>query len=167
MGNTEKRAIWVTIVVLIFCSAYYWAVVDKQRADSQIELAESDSELKGDVNEWSESYDRLEKKWIGTSKHVKTLQDETDAHYTAYESKVDSINNSFEKIDFKVDQLNEVLSSRIDLLKDDLESLNDEFSNYKRSSQRDMMKMKKTIELIQSDIEKINNKLEEEFGEEE
>ena len=29
------------------------------------------------------------------------------------------------------------------------------------------MKLKKTIELIQLDIEKINNKLEEEFGEEE
>ena len=163
----EKRAIWVILVLMIFSGAYFWVVkLDEQDKKNQ-KLTDSDFSLKGDVNEWSESYDRLEKKWIGTSKHVKTLQDETDAHYTAYESKVDSINNSFEKIDFKVDQLNEVLSSRIDLLKDDLESLNDEFSNYKRSSQRDMMKMKKTIELIQSDIEKINNKLEEEFGEEE
>ena len=163
----EKRAIWVILVLMIFSGAYFWVVkLDEQDQKNQ-KLTDSDFSLKGDVNEWSESYDRLEKKWIGTSKHVKTLQDETDAHYTAYESKVDSINNSFEKIDFKVDQLNEVLSSRIDLLKDDLESLNDEFSNYKRSSQRDMMKMKKTIELIQSDIEKINNKLEEEFGEEE
>ena len=152
---------------MIFSGAYFWVVkLDEQDQENQ-RLTDSDFSLKGDVNEWSESYDRLEKKWIGTSKHVKTLQDQTDAHYTAYESKVDSINNSFEKIDFKVDQLNEVLSSRIDLLKDDLESLNDEFSNYKRSSQRDMMKMKKTIELIQSDIQKINNKLEEEFGEEE
>ena len=163
----EKRAIWVILVLMIFSGAYFWVVkLDEQDQKNQ-KLTDSDFSLKGDVNEWSESYDRLEKKWIGTSKHVKTLQDETDAHYTAYESKVDSINNSFEKIDFKVDQLNEVLSSRIDLLKDDLESLNDEFSNYKRSSQRDMMKMKKTIELIQSDIEKINTKLEEEFGEEE
>jgi len=163
----EKRAIWVILVLMIFSGAYFWVVkLDEQEQENQ-RLTSSDVSLKGDVNEWSESYDRLEKKWIGTSKHVQTLQNETEAHYTAYESKVDSINNTFEKIDFKVDQLNEVLSSRIDLLKDDLESLGDEFSNYKRSSQRDLMKLKKTIELIQSDIQKINNKLEEEFGEEE
>ena len=163
----EKRVIWVILVLMIFSGAYFWVVkLDEQDQENQ-RLTNSDVSLKGDVNEWSESYDRLEKKWIGTSKHVKTLQDETGSHYTAYESKVDSINNTFEKLDFKVDQLNEVLSSRIDLLKDDLESLNDEFSNYKRSSQRDLMKLKKTIEIIQSDIEKINNKLDEEFGGEE
>ena len=128
-------------------------------------LNESDTSLKGDVNEWSEYYDRIEKKWIGTSKHVKILQEETEAHYFTYNAKVDSINNEFEKLDFKVDQLNEVLSSRIDMLKDDLESLNEEFSSYKRTSQRDAMKMKKMIESIQVDIDKINIKLKEEFGE--
>ena len=151
---------------MILSGAYYWVVVDSNRLENMSNLEESDVSLKGDVNEWSEYYDRLEKKWIGTSKHVKTLQDETKNHYEAYESKVDSINNTFENLDFKVDQLNEVLSSRIDLLKDDLESLNEEFSNYKRTSQRDLMKLKKNIEGIQSDIEKINNKLTEEFGEE-
>ena len=105
----EKRAIWVILILMIFSGAYFWVVkLDEQDQKNQ-KLTDSDFSLQGDVNEWSESYDRLEKKWIGTSKHVKTLQDETDAHYTAYESKVDSINNSFEKIDFKVDQLNEVL----------------------------------------------------------
>ena len=107
MGNTEKRAIWVTIVVLIFCSAYYWAVVDKQRVDSQIELAESDDALKGDVNEWSESYTRLEDKWKGTSKHVKTLQDSTRLHYKAYDAKVDSIDLTFDKVILQIEQLEE------------------------------------------------------------
>tara|TARA_B100000029_G_scaffold363411_1_gene356474 strand:+ start:1968 stop:2459 length:492 start_codon:yes stop_codon:yes gene_type:complete len=162
----KERAIWIVVVLMILSGAYYWVVVDSNRLENMSNLEESDVSLKGDVNEWSEYYDRLEKKWIGTSKHVKTLQDETKNHYEAYESKVDSINNTFENLDFKVDQLNEVLSSRIDLLKDDLESLNEEFSNYKRTSQRDLMKLKKNIEGIQSDIEKINNKLTEEFGEE-
>ncbi len=162
----KERAIWIVVVLMILSGAYYWVVVDSNRLENMSNLEESDVSLKGDVNEWSEYYDRLEKKWIGTSKHVKTLQDETKNHYETYESKVDSINNTFENLDFKVDQLNEVLSSRIDLLKDDLESLNEEFSNYKRTSQRDLMKLKKNIEGIQSDIEKINNKLTEEFGEE-
>ena len=96
---------------------------------------------------------------------AKKLQEETAEHYTNFSEKVDSINNTFERMDFKVDQLNEVLSSRIDILKDDLESLNEEFSSYKRTSQRDAMKMKKMIESIQDDIDKINIKLNEEFGE--
>ena len=167
MDFIKARGIWIVTVIIIFCGLYYWVVVDEQRVQEMSSLEVSDVSLKGDVNEWSEYYNRLEKKWIGTSKHVRTLQEETAKHYKSYDAKVDSINNTFEKLDFKVDQLNEVLSSRIDLVKDDLESLNDEFSNYKRSSQRDLMKLKKTIELIQSDLEKINNKLEEEFGEDE
>ena len=63
------------------------------------ELEISDDMLKGDVNEWSEYYKRIEKKWIGTSKHVRTLQEETAAHYKVYDAKVDSINNSFERIE--------------------------------------------------------------------
>ena len=163
----EKRAIWVILVLMIFSGAYFWVVkLDEQEQENQ-RLSSSDHELTGDVTEAVEKWDRLDLRLIGLAKRIRDLENQTKAHYIAYESKVDSINNSFEKVDFKVDQLNEVLSSRIDIVKDDLESLNDEFSNYKRSSQRDMMKMKKTIELIQSDIQKINNKLEEEFGEEE
>ena len=107
----------------------------------------------------------LKKKWIGTSKHVKTLQEETESHYENYEAKADSINNSFEKMDFKVDQLNEVLSSRIDLLKDELESLTEEFSTYKRTSQREVMKLKKTLDVYQEDITKLKAQWNEEFGE--
>ena len=161
----EKRVIWIAIVLIILSGAYYWVVVDNERLTEMESLEKSDSSLKGDVNEWSEYYDRIEKKWIGTSKHVKTLQEETESHYENYEAKVDSINNSFEKMDFKVDQLNEVLSSRIDLLKDELESLTEEFSTYKRTSQREVMKLKKTLDVYQEDITKLKAQWNEEFGE--
>ena len=84
----EKRAIWVILVLMIFSGAYFWVVkLDEQEQENQ-RLTDSDVSLKGDVNEWSESYDRLEKKWIGTSKHVQTLQQETHAHYKLYSEKV-------------------------------------------------------------------------------
>ena len=72
----EKRVIWIAIVLIILSGAYYWVVVDNERLTEMESLEKSDSSLKGDVNEWSEYYDRIEKKWIGTSKHVKTLQEE-------------------------------------------------------------------------------------------
>ena len=94
----SNKVVWIIIILIIMCGAYYWVVVDNNRLKEMATLEKSDDSLKGDVNEWSEYYDRIEKKWIGTSKHVKTLQEETNAHYTVYDAKVDSINNSFDKI---------------------------------------------------------------------
>tara|TARA_B100000965_G_C19467024_1_gene702366 strand:- start:528 stop:1013 length:486 start_codon:yes stop_codon:yes gene_type:complete len=159
MNILKDRAIWIAITLLSLSGLYYWTVVDQTRVDEMSDLESSDFELTGDVNEWSESYKRLELKWYGTSKHVKTLQDETNAHYAAYNAKVDSINNTFERIEFKLDQINEALSDRIESLNDDLESLSEEFSSYKRTTQRDVRKINKALEGLKEDIETINKEL--------
>ena len=87
-----QRAIWIITFFIILAIGYYWIVVDENRTGIMDELAISDDKLSGDVNSTIEVYDRLEKKWIGTSKHVQTLQKETHNHYKAYDSKMDSIN---------------------------------------------------------------------------
>ena len=161
MDILKDRAVWIAIVLLTLSGIYYWTVVDKTRVDEMLNLEDSDYELTGDVTEWSEAYKRLELKWRGTSKHVKTLQEETHAHYGTYSAKVDSINNAFERIEFKLDQINETLSDRIDNLNDDLESLSEEFSSYKRTTQRDVRKINKALEALKEDIDAINKKLEE------
>ena len=161
MEILKDRAIWIAIVLLTLSGIYYWTVVDRTRVDEMTDLEESDYELTGDVTEWSEAYKRLELKWRGTSKHVKTVQEETHAHYDAYNAKVDSVNNAFERLEFKLDQINETLSDRIDNLSDDLEDLSEEFSSYKRTTQRDVRKINKTLEALKEDIDAINNKLEE------
>ena len=161
MDFIKARGIWIVTVIIIFCGLYYWVVVDEQRVQEMSSLEVSDVSLKGDVNEWSEYYNRLEKKWIGTSKHVRTLQEETAKHYKSYDSKVDSINNTFERIEYKIDQINEMLTDRINDLSTDLESLNEEFSSYKRATQRDVMKMKKRFESIEEKLDNLEKQLEE------
>ena len=161
MDILKDRTIWIAIVVLTLVGLYYWVVVDQSRVDEMSNLESSDYELTGDVTEWSEAYKRLELKWKGTSKHVRTLQDETHAHYDTYNAKVDSINNVFEKLEFKLDQINENLSNRIDNLGEDLESLSEEFSSYKRTTQRDVRKINKTLEGLREDVDAINEKFEE------
>ena len=93
-----QRAIWIITFFIVLAIGYYWVVVDDTRTRRMVELASSDDQLSGDVNSTVEIYDRLEKKWIGTSKHVQTLQQETHKHYQAYSSKMDSINIVFEEI---------------------------------------------------------------------
>ena len=161
MDILKDRTIWIAIVVLALSGLYYWIVIDQNRLTEMGNLETSDFELTGDVTEWSEAYKRLELKWRGTSKHVKTLQEETHSHYNKYNAKVDSINNAFEKLEFKLDQINENLSNRIDNVSDDLESLSEEFSSYKRTTQRDVRKINKTLEGLREDIDAINKRLEE------
>ena len=161
MDVINARGIWIVTVIIIFCGLYYWVVVDEQRVQEMSSLEVSDVSLKGDENEWSEYYNRLEKKWIGTSKHVRTLQEETAKHYKSYDAKVDSINNTFERIEYKIDQINEMLTDRINDLSTDLESLNEEFSSYKRATQRDVMKMKKRFESIEEKLDNLEKQLEE------
>ena len=86
-----QRAIWIITFFIILAIGYYWVVVDDSRTQKMVELADSDKELSGDVNSTVEIYDRLEKKWIGTSKHVQTLQQETHAHYAAYADQMEQV----------------------------------------------------------------------------
>ena len=151
-----QRAIWIIIFFIIIAIGYYWMVVDDSRTKQMVELSDSDAELSGDVNSTVEIYDRLEKKWIGTSKHVQTLQKETHTHYAMYEAQMDSIDIVFEEIKFSIEQLEEILIRKIDRVKDDVRNLEDNFETFKRSTKRAGRDMKQKISTIQDDINTLN-----------
>ncbi len=151
-----QRAIWIITFFIIIAIGYYWMVVDDSRTKQMVELADSDAELSGDVNSTVEIYDRLEKKWIGTSKHVQTLQKETHTHYAVYEAQMDSIDIVFEEIKFSIEQLEEILIRKIDRVKDDVRNLEDNFETFKRSTKRAGRDMKQKISTIQDDINTLN-----------
>ena len=154
-----QRAIWIITFFIILAIGYYWMVVDDSRAEQMMQLSDSDDELSGDVNSTIEIYDRLEKKWIGTSKHVQTLQKETHSHYDVYAAQMDSIDIVFEEIKFSIEQLEEALTRKIDRVKDDVSNLEDSFESYKRSNDRGIRQIKQNITTIQDDIAKLNEKV--------
>jgi len=154
-----QRAIWFVTFFIIIAIGYYWVIVDDSRSKRMVELASSDDQLSGDVNSTVEIYDRLEKKWIGTSKHVQTLQRETHAHYKVYAEKIDSINIVFEEIKFSIEQLEEVMTRKIDRVKDNVRNLEENFESYKRSNNRAIRELKQKISTIQDDINRLNEKV--------
>ena len=154
-----QRAIWIITFFIILAIGYYWVVVDDTRTRRMVELENSDDKISGDVNSTVEVYDRLEKKWIGTSKHVQTLQEETHAHYAAYAEQMDSIDIVFEEIKFSIEQLEEVLTRKIDRVKDDVRNLEDSFESFKRSTNRTFRELKQNISTIQDDINTLNDKV--------
>ena len=154
-----QRAIWIITFFIILAIGYYWMVVDTTRIEKMGELAESDVELSGDVTSTLEVHDRLELKWMGTSKHVQTLQDETHSHYAAYAEQMDSIDIVFEEIKFSIEQLEEVLTRKIDRVKDDVKNIEDGFETFKRSTNRTIRELKQNISIIQDDINILNLKV--------
>ena len=154
-----QRAIWIVTFFIIIAIGYYWVIIDESRTEIMDELVTSDDKLSGDVNSTVEVYDRLEKKWIGTSKHVQTLQIETHNHYKAYAVKMDSINIVFEEIKFSIEQLEEVLTRKINRVKDDINNLDESFESYKRSTNRTIRELKQNISTIQDDINTLNLKV--------
>ena len=147
-----QRAIWIITFFIILAIGYYWLIVDDTRTQKMVELADSDKELSGDVNSTVEIYDRLEKKWIGTSKHVQTLQQETHAHYAAYADQMDSIDIVFEEIKFSIEQLEDILTRKIDRVKDEVKNLEEGYESFKRSTNRTVRELKQNISTIQDDI---------------
>ena len=154
-----QRAIWIVTFFIILAIGYYWVIVDESRTQIMGELASSDDKLSGDVNSTVEVYDRLEKKWIGTSKHVQTLQKETHHHYKVYANKMDSIDIVFEEVKFSIEQLEEILTKKIDRVKDDVNNLEDSFESYKRTNNRTIRELKQKLSTIQDDIKTLNEKV--------
>ena len=66
----QQRIIGFIVFLLSLSMVFYFFVIDEQKEAKMKDLAESDYELVGDVTSTVEVYERLEKKWIGTSKHV-------------------------------------------------------------------------------------------------
>ena len=61
-------------------------------------------------------HDRFDLRLIGHGKHLKTLQEQTHAHYDAYASKMDSIDVVFERMKLDIEQLEERLIQKLDRL---------------------------------------------------
>ena len=154
-----QRAITVIIFFILLAGGYYWFVIDESRTDQMVQLETSDVTLKGDVNSTLEVHDRLELKWIGTSKHVKILQDETHSHYAAYASKMDSINIVFERMKLDIDQLEERLIQKIDRLNDDIRNVSESFDSYKRTANRTTREIKNDLTTLRDDLTNIDKQL--------
>ena len=154
-----QRVIAVVTFFILLAGGYYWLVIDESRTSQMQELESSDVTLKGDVNSTLEVHDRLELKWIGTSKHVKTLQEETYAHYDAYATKMDSIDIVFERLKLDVEQLEERLIQKLDRLNDNIQNVSDSFDSYKRKSNRDFREIKNDLGTLRDDLTTIDRQL--------
>jgi len=159
MNNKYLNILGIIVFFIILSFLYFINNVDTKRVEKMDKLNEQDENLSGEVNTWAESYDRLELKWIGTSKHVKTLQEETYAHYKKYNSKMDSLDVALERIKFDIETNHNEILRKLDKISTDITTLNESFDSYKRKNEMNIRKIKNSINDNEQFITNIDKQL--------
>ena len=86
-------------------------------------------------------------------------KNETKSHYKAYAEKTDSIDIVFEEIKFSIEQLEEMMTRKIDRVEDDVSNLEELFDSYKRKTSRTIRELKQNISTLTTDINTLNDKV--------
>ena len=157
-----QRAIWFVTFFIILAVGYYWFFVDQERENKMEILAESDISISDNINTVSELERRLELRYIGHGKHLKTIQDEFKDHYEIYSEKMDSIDMVIEEIKFSIQQMEDKLIKKIDRTNDSVENLSDTFESFKRKTNRTTREIQLDVSTIKDDINVIMERLPEE-----
>ena len=161
MNILKDRAIWIVVVVMILAGTIYMIVIDPDRVDKMDNIVVRDDERKADVVETNELIDRLDKKLIGTKKHLQQLRDDYDSHIKTYNSKVDSINNSFSRVDLSINKILRDMKDKFAEVQEQLEELEDDISSVKTQTKRDFRAVNAEISDLKEAINAINIKLDE------
>mgnify|MGYP001251690860 CR=1 FL=1 len=132
----QQRIIWFILFLLGLAMIFYVMVVDEKRSSTMTDLEAKDFIQDGDVKSTLEVYRRLELKWEGTSQHVKTLQQDLSSQIKRYDMKMDSVSDDFMRVRNSINNTKEHLLKKIDALREELESLEDQFKAYKRGTNR-------------------------------
>ena len=159
MNILKDRAIWIAIVIIFMSASAYMILIDPDRVDKMDNIEQRDDTRIKDVNEVKELFDRLDKKLIGTKKHLSELRKETELHIKAYSNKVDSIDNKFQRVDLDIKKVKQDLTKGLQNLGDDIEDLDDDLSSLKTKTNQKLRKIDNTLGELKSYIEKLDERL--------
>ena len=156
MNILKERAVWIVLFLIISGCIVYMLVVDPERVMQMEDIKVRDDSRIGDITEVKELYDRLDLKLNGTKQHLRNLYDTTVSHMKVYNSKVDSINNTFSKLDLKIDQLKEFIKTQFEDMSDQMEDLSDDIGGLKTQTNKKLREINVKINSITEDLTQID-----------
>ena len=156
MNILKERAVWIVLFLIILGGIAYMLVVDPERVMQMEDIKDRDDSRIGDITEVKELYDRLDLKLNGTKQHLSNLYDTTVTHMKVYNSKVDSINNTFSKLDLKIDQLKEFIKTQFEDMNDQMEDLADDIGGLKTQTNKKLRELNQKINSISEDLNKLD-----------
>ena len=104
--RTQRKIVWFILFLFGLAMVFYMMVIDDKRIETMTDLEEKDYIQDGDVKSTLEVYRRLETKWIGTSQHLKTVQEDLISQIERYETKMDSISDDFMRVNNSINNNN-------------------------------------------------------------
>ena len=161
MNILKDRAIWIVVVVMILAGGIYMIVIDPDRVEKMDDIVVRDDTRKADNTETNERIRIVELELLGDKKNLQKLRDEYDIHIKAYDSKVDSINKAFSKVDIEIDKILRDMKDKFAEVQDQLEDLEDDISSLKTQTKRDFRAVNAEISALKEAIDEINTKLDE------
>ncbi len=99
----QQKIIWFILFLVSVSLVYYWNFIRDEDRKAMHNLEYNDEQLTGDVTQTTEVYARLEKKWIGSSKHIQNLEIKTDTTRKWLNDEIESTNNRFDNLESKLE----------------------------------------------------------------
>jgi len=99
----QQKIIWFVLFLVSVSLVYYWNFIRDEDRKVMYELEYNDEQLTGDVTQTTEVYARLEKKWIGSSKHIQNLEEKTDTLRSDLNNEIESTNDRFDNLEDKLE----------------------------------------------------------------
>lgn len=151
-----QKFINTLVVVLVAAVLYLGLIVDYKRAQEMETLTASDVELQGHKRVIDEDYRRLTLKFDGRGKHIQTMQNDIVRLNARVRAVVDSLGNKIEETNFLLRQVEEQLRADIRSIEGDISGINDDFSTYKRRTNRSILDMQEVVSRLEDDLEALD-----------
>ena len=154
-----QRIINTLVLVLLAFALFYGIIVDHNRVQSMQALEASDVELQGHKRVIDEAYRRLDLRFEGRGKHIRTMQADLLNLNDRLRVVTDSLGNMIEETNFILRQVEERLQDDIRSVSGDLRTLSDDVTTYKRRTNRTILDMREVLDRLEDDLKALDNQL--------
>lgn len=155
-----QKFINILVMVLLGVTLYYTILVDYKRSKTMKELATSDVELQGHKSMIDGEYDRLSLMFEGRGKHMQRMQKDIRNLNQRIRSVTDSLGNKIEETNYLLTQVEEQLREDIRRVESDIRAAADEFTTYKRRTNRSILDMQESLSTLENDLKALQEKVE-------
>ena len=152
----QQKIIWFVLLLVSSSFSYYWFIIRDADAMAINELEYNDEQLTGDVTQTTEVYARLEKKWIGSSQHIRDLQIVFEELNKKLDQEIKSTKDRFQDIEGDLADHTRKQNKKNEEFDDTIDQNHRDLKNSIKNVKRDIKTVqKKRIEPLETQIKAV------------
>ena len=152
----QQKIIWFVLFLVSASFSYYWFIIRDADAMALNELEYNDELLTGDVTQTTEVYARLEKKWIGSSQHIRDLQIVFEELNKKLDQEIKSTKDRFQDIEGDLADHTRKQNKKNEEFDDTIDQNHRDLKNSIKNVKRDIKTVqKKRIEPLETQIKAV------------